>query len=592
MKGLGNLVKNELIKTGKAVYFKVFVILILVVSIALPTGYFINDKIEEKRKNDTAYREDEYYYLDENVSPVLKAYYSCYSEASRFFSDNSIPKDDWRYEEYFEVYALYYCARAKAFDELSKGSIAYSEIESYFYSAMYSAQPDANYYSNPYIKYNLSDLLAITEKPDIPETNEDGDPFTYEGLSKEEYVKLRDQAQRNKENVAKYIKSASIVKKYENLVKVAQDEVKTAKQSLDDAQTLYNKTKTLDDKKALTDAKAMYESKNVLLWGYQQLLNGKYEVNDWHYSEIKKTLAAAANALSSNIIYDEDIYKRDYADYYKSYHRYVLPVEPAVKAANNAINAVKYSFEKNIPISGNESKSASEYLTSQIKIINVVICLLMIVMAGTTMSNEFMSGSIRLLLVRPRSRSKILLSKILSVFIYGAGLMLISFVIMSALNTGLCETKNLFAKTVMVNFSGNAYAILPVVLALFKCILSLFSVNVMVSFSIFLSVLFTKGGVLAVALANMVQIADVFANELFNEINIVFNGLLEYTPVPYLEMSFYLENPVDYNALQSGYSASLQTVFNPIIGAVVVTICSAVFYMLAFLIFKKKQIKN
>ena len=49
MKGLGNLVKNELIKTGKAVYFKVFVILILIVSIALPTGYFINDKIEEKR---------------------------------------------------------------------------------------------------------------------------------------------------------------------------------------------------------------------------------------------------------------------------------------------------------------------------------------------------------------------------------------------------------------------------------------------------------------------------------------------------------------------------------------------------------------
>ena len=70
MKGLGNLVKNELIKTGKAVYFKVFVILILVVSIALPTGYFINDKIEEKRKNDTAYWEDEYYYLDENASPV------------------------------------------------------------------------------------------------------------------------------------------------------------------------------------------------------------------------------------------------------------------------------------------------------------------------------------------------------------------------------------------------------------------------------------------------------------------------------------------------------------------------------------------
>lgn len=588
MKGLGNLVKNELIKTGKAVYFKVFVILILVASIALPTGYFINDKIEEKRKNDIAYWEDEYYYPDENASPVLKAYYSCYSEASRFFSDNSISKDDWRYEEYFEVYALFYCAREKAFDALVNGGIPYSELESYFYDALYSAEPDEYHYGNS----NFTDLAAITEKPEIPETDEEGNPFTYEGLSKEEYEKLRDQAKKNKENVANYIKSASIVKKYENFVKVAQDEVKTAKQALDDAQTLYNKTKTVDDKRVLADAKANYESKNVLLWGYQQLLNGKYEVNDWHYSEIKKTLAAAANALSSNVIYDEDIYKKDYADYYKSYHRYVLSVEPAVKAANNAITAVKYSFEKNIPISGNESKSASEYFSAHMKIVNIVICLFMIVMAGTTMSNEFMSGSIRLLLIRPRSRSKILLSKILSVFIYGAGLMLVSFVLMSALNTGLCETKNLFAKTVMVHFSGKAYAISAIVLALFKCILSLFSVNVMISFSIFLSVLFTKGGVLAVALSNMIQIADVSANAMFNEINIALNGFLEYTPVPYLDMSFYLESPIDYNALYNGYTASIQTVFNPIIGAVVVTICSALFYTLAFVIFKKKQIKN
>ena len=587
MKGLGNLVKNELIKTGKTVYFKVFVILILVASIALPTGFFINDKIYERRRSDTAYRVEDYYY-DDAETPIQKIYSQSYSEASKFFSDNSIASDDWRYEEYYDVFATYYCAREKAFDALVNGGIPYYEIEAYFYDALYSAAP--NEYHN--VNSNFTDLAAITEKADIPETDEEGNPFTYEGLSKEEYEKLRDQAKKNKENVANYIKSVSIVKKYENLVKVAQDEVKTAKQALDDAQARYNKTKTVDDKKVLADANAAYESKNVLLWGYQELLKGKYEVDDWHYTEVKNTLTVAADALSSNVIYDEDIYKKDYADYYKSYHRYVLSCESALKAANNAIAAVKYSFEKNIPVFGNKTKSASEYLSTHIKIINVVICLFMIVMAGTTMSNEFMSGSIRLLLIRPRSRSKILLSKILSVFIYGAGLMLVSFVIMSALNMGLCETKNLFAKTVMVHFSGKAYAISTVVLALFKCLLSLFSVNVMISFSIFLSVLFTKGGVLAVALANMVQIADVCANAMFNEINIALNGFLEYTPVPYLDMSFYLESPIDYNALYSGYTASIQTVFNPIIGAVVVTICSALFYTLAFVIFKKKQIKN
>lgn len=586
MKGLGNLVKNELIKTGKAVYFKVFVILILVASIVLPTGFFINDKIDEKRKDDISWEED--YYYNAADTPVEKAYYGCYAEASDFFSKNSISKDDWRYEEYYNVYAVYYCARAKAFDILAKGEIPYSEVETYFYDAIYPYEYSGSDYNSP----NLSDLSAVTDKIDIPESDGDGNSFTYDGLSKEEYEKLRDQAEKNKENVANYIKSASIVTKYENLVKVAQDDAKTAKENLDEAQNRYNKTKSLDDSMALADAKAAYESKSVLLWGYQQLLDGKYDANDWHYSEVKNTLTLVSEALNRNVVYDKEVYKKIYSDNYKSYKRYLLSVEPIVKAANNAVTAIKYSFEKNIPVSGNDSKSASAYLSTQMLFVNIAICLFMIIMAGTTLSNEFISGSIRLLLIRPRSRSKILLSKILSVFIYGAGLMFISFIVLSALNMGLCETKDLFTKTVMLHASGRAYTAIPIVTALFKCVLSLFSVNVMISFSVFISVLFAKGGILAVALSTIIQIVCVCTSNILSAVNAALNGLLAYTPVPYLDMSFYLTNPIDAGTLYSGYYISIQSAFNPIVGAVVVTICSALFYTLAFVVFKKKQIKN
>ena len=59
MKNFGNLIKNELIKTGKTVYFKVFVVLILVASILFPTGFFISDKLSDK--NDDISWEVEWY---------------------------------------------------------------------------------------------------------------------------------------------------------------------------------------------------------------------------------------------------------------------------------------------------------------------------------------------------------------------------------------------------------------------------------------------------------------------------------------------------------------------------------------------------
>lgn len=577
MKGLGNLIKNELIKTGKAVYFKIFVILILVASIGFPTVFFIIDKIDEKR-NDISWETDYYNYAE---TAVEKAYYGCYKEASDFFGENSILKDDWRYTDYYDLYASVYCARVKAFDMLAKKEASYFEINNMFYNALEGSS------SSDY----LTGISGLSTSFD----NSGGDEeFTYEGLSTPEYEKLRDEALKDKEKIADYIKNAKIADKYQNLVKAAQKNADQAKEYLNTCKANYDKTKTIDDKKALADAENAYEMKNVILWGYQQLLDGKYEPSDWHYDEVVNTLATAVNAVSESALYDEDVFNKDaeLSDTYKSYKRYLISKEPAVKSAEKAINAVKYSFEKNLPLSSSETSTAGAYLLSQMEIMSIGICLFMIVMAGTSISNEFVSGSVRLLLIRPRSRSKILLSKILAVFIYGGVLMLISLLIMSILNMGFNETRNLFSKEILVGMSGKLYVGFPLLQILFRCILDLFSINVMVSLSVLIAILFTKGGVLAVSIPLIIQIVGILSSSQFNSINCKMYGLFEYTAIPYLRMSAYLDNPFADFYSDWGYIEALQNGFGAVKGIAVIIITSAVMYLISFLVFKKKQIKN
>lgn len=574
MRGFGNLVKNELIKTGKTVYFRVFVALILVLSIVIPIGVFVNYKITSKY-SDFIY---ETWYSDE-ATGAEKALYDCYREADKFFEDNSIGKDDWRYQDYYDAYVNYYCARAKVFDLLAKGEISYTDAEGYFYEALIGYE---NYSSD-----SIENLYAIT--PGF--VNEYGEE-SYDGLTKEEYEKLRDEAQKNKDIMSNYIKTADIQTKYTKLIAGYNESLSECKKDIQEAEAIYKKTNSTTDKQRLTDLKVACERYETLLWGYQALKTGNCSADSWQYKAVTDKLTGATTMLISNIKYDRDIYeKSDDANYYKSYKRYCLSLDANINSANKAITAIKYALENNIPIADEEEYSSYEQLANQMFFISVFICLFMIVMAGTTISNEFISGSIRLLLIRPRSRSKILLSKILMVFIYGAGLMLISLVIMSALNFGFCETKDLFEKTVMVNTSGKAYTAVPILLMLFKLVLSLFSINFMISFSVLLSVLFTKGGVLAVALSNMIQVADVCLTNIFSEVNTALNGLLAYTPVPYLDLSMYIVSPVDGVGLYY-YSAPVQNVFNPLVGAAIIAVWSAIMYVISFVVFSKKQIKS
>jgi len=66
--------------------------------------------------------------------------------------------------------------------------------------------------------------------------------------------------------------------------------------------------------------------------------------------------------------------------------------------------------------------------------LTILITMFTIIIAGDSLAGEFSSGTIKLLLIRPANRLKILISKYISVLLFGILLLLILFVVSVALN--------------------------------------------------------------------------------------------------------------------------------------------------------------
>lgn len=97
----------------------------------------------------------------------------------------------------------------------------------------------------------------------------------------------------------------------------------------------------------------------------------------------------------------------------------------ALEHYEREIKLNEYRLEHDIPPV--ESKSFWGYMTSTVNLISVVTMFTIIVAAGIV-AGEFTWGTIKLLLIRPASRAKILLSKYMATFIFAVLMLLGLFV--------------------------------------------------------------------------------------------------------------------------------------------------------------------
>ena len=197
-----------------------------------------------------------------------------------------------------------------------------------------------------------------------------------------------------------------------------------------------------------------------------------------------------------------------------------------------------------------------------IPFIGMITCLL----TGGIMSNEFQNGTIRMYLTKPVKRWKILLSKLLAIYLiifYYLFIVLISYILFESIYFDIKSVniiiflKDYFLYSIPVIFIGT---------------LSLFLSTITISTS------FSVGITCFIYL-----MASIIAQILFG---IKFN-IIQYTFLPYLDFTIF-QNMDELNIMNSELGINL----NVNNGIIILTLSTIILYLITNATFNKKDIKN
>lgn len=114
------------------------------------------------------------------------------------------------------------------------------------------------------------------------------------------------------------------------------------------------------------------------------------------------------------------------------------------------IDIIDYHLEENIrPMAG----TMWDGINGSAQLI-ILITLFTVIVAGDSLAGEFSSGTIKLLLIRPSSRLKILLSKYLSMILFGLGLLVTLFIVSVLVNGILYQFGHVDLPLITTNEDG------------------------------------------------------------------------------------------------------------------------------------------
>ena len=272
-------------------------------------------------------------------------------------------------------------------------------------------------YSNSYVSYLEEELKSL-------DANDPADVNTYVKTKSEldvaklgkEYTDISWQA----DVIQKFI--APVISEINNYKYLEKDE-----ESLNKVQKEYDEmVKALDNdwkyfaNKDLEEKNASIEELNKMLETDNENEDIKNQLQNLNFQKEVITLR-----LDKNIPYGSENYKsqamQNYEMYMTNYNGYAQEkniTEDEKSEMNNYLqkaNLYKYDIENNKEY---QNPATVNYtLQNSIGTYIVIIVLVIVIVAGVMISEEFNKGTIKLLLVRPYSRTKILMSKLIAVFI-------------------------------------------------------------------------------------------------------------------------------------------------------------------------------
>ena len=485
MKTFMNLVLNEIIKVWKQTGYRIVIFIMLGMTLLLP---IIGLVFSNNFMSHTA--EDEYgsyKKLADEADGIEHEYFSAYAEAYEFFVDNGIA-DGWQYRTYSYQYAEIF-THERAYKLVSEGLYGAEDVVNWFgISLSDKSEAEALYSETNIIRRELEKQILMSESQFIPTVIEEKNE---EILSLTEVVTFAEReynANKNEEN-----KRAVVL----------------ARLNLNIAETELECLRTINKRNAGPDS--------------------------WEYNLMKEKMSSYTYSMLSSFPLSEDEYEMtSFSAAALPYDDYVKDCEGSIDYYRKEFNKCVYAIENNIDIySANASSATAEVMESTVSNFGIIM---MVIVAGM-IAGEYSKGTVRLLLIRPRSRTQIIVAKLVAaatvlvaitavslflvsienLLIYGAG----SF--FDVISIGDTPTK---IPTFLVTLGAVAVAILTV-LADMSLTALIASLTKKTGTSVTLPLIFkfaVSAVIIAVGSVLMQMLPEVF-------------GWIIYSPIPYISMT-------------------------------------------------------
>lgn len=261
-----------------------------------------------------------------------------------------------------------------------------------------------------------------------------------------------------------------------------------------------------------------------------------------------------------------------------TYREYVAQMQRQIDNLNKTIIIAQKSLDSDRPDMAYVPQGSRSKTTNFLQYTSV-IALFGVLLGGWLIASEYQQGTIRLLMIRPKTRTKILLSKLLAaIFVW----LVITFVssLLNGLSNGILFG---FADFAFPNYTvagqmGFIAFYIPKLLACLTPILFMFTGAFMLSVVV-------KNIAVAIALPILFYIGSVISTVILGfSANM---GWLAYTPIPFMQMpSFFSRNNNIEYIIQRGVNLNLTYGILLLIGL------SVVFTAISVVVFKKRDIVN
>ena len=319
------------------------------------------------------------------------------------------------------------------------------------------------------------------------------------------------------------------------------------------------------------------ETNNIPVWEYRREKGIIPGDGTWQNNAISDIENNRSQLLYINIVSEEDFATDRYlTQQYGTYEKYKQAIQAQIDEANENILIAQNSLDAEKP----DMKYVPDEARSQTTAFlwySVFVALFAVLTGGWVIAREFSAGTIRLLMIRPKKRIKIIMSKFLAVLT----LVLVIYIAGCLLNIVTNGIVSGFADYGFPNFTASGQVgffayYLPKFLA---CI-----ITILIGYtSAFMLSTVTKNMAVSVIVPAVTFIGSFIAMS-----SMAYrsgNGWIAYTPIPYVQISSFFSqwSPVK-TMIERGVPISLTY------GIIMMLVFSALFTFIAVWVFKKSDI--